>query len=162
MQSVSSLKSAAGLFIAFLICFSAAAIGSLATTPQIPNWYAEIAKPSWTPPNWLFGPVWTILFSLMATAAWIVWCKHGMKNARNAFAWFGIQLILNSLWSILFFGWNNPGAAAVEILFLWLAILLTLVTFSKKSKTASLLLVPYFVWVSFAMVLNITIWQMNG
>ena len=161
MQSVSNLKPATGLFISFLICFSAAAIGNLATTPQIPNWYADIAKPNWTPPNWLFGPVWTILFSLMATAAWIVWRKHGIKNARNAFIWFGVQLILNSLWSVLFFGWNNPGAAAVEILFLWLTILITLVAFSKKSKTAGLLLVPYFLWVSFAIVLNISIWQMN-
>ncbi|MBT6724427.1 MAG: tryptophan-rich sensory protein [Planctomycetaceae bacterium] len=162
MQSDSNLKPATGLFISFLVCFSAAAIGSLTTTPQIPNWYADLAKPIWTPPNWLFGPVWTILFSLMAIAAWLVWRKHGMKNARSAFGWFGIQLVLNSLWSVLFFGWNNPGAAAAEILLLWLTILLTMVTFSKKSKAAGLLLVPYFLWVSFAMVLNISIWQMNG
>lgn len=162
MQSDSNLKPATGLFISFLVCFSAAAIGSLTTTPQIPNWYADLAKPIWTPPNWLFGPVWTILFSLMAIAAWLVWRKHGMKNARSAFVWFGIQLVLNSLWSVLFFGWNNPGAAAAEILLLWLTILMTMVTFSKKSKAAGLLLVPYFLWVSFAMVLNISIWQMNG
>ena len=162
MQSDSNLKPATGLFISFLVCFSAAAIGSLTTTPQIPNWYADLAKPIWTPPNWLFGPVWTILFSLMAIAAWLVWRKHGMKKARRALVWFGIQLVLNSLWSVLFFGWNNPGAAAAEILLLWLTILLTMVTFSKKSKAAGLLLVPYFLWVSFAMVLNISIWQMNG
>ncbi len=162
MQSDSNLKPATGLFISFLVCFSAAAIGSLTTTPQIPNWYADLAKPTWTPPNWLFGPVWTILFSLMAIAAWLVWRKHGMKKARRALVWFGIQLVLNSLWSVLFFGWNNPGAAAAEILLLWLTILLTMVTFSKKSKAAGLLLVPYFLWVSFAMVLNISIWQMNG
>ena len=162
MQSDSNLKPATGLFISFLVCFSAAAIGSLTTTPQIPNWYADLAKPIWTPPNWLFGPVWTILFSLMAIAAWLVWRKHGMKKARRALVWFGIQLVLNSLWSVLFFGWNNPGAAAAEILLLWLTILVTMVTFSKKSKAAGLLLVPYFLWVSFAMVLNISIWQMNG
>jgi tryptophan-rich sensory protein len=98
----------------------------------------------------------------MAIAAWLVWRKHGMKNARSALVWFGIQLVLNSLWSVLFFGWNNPGAAAAEILLLWLTILLTMVTFSKKSKAAGLLLIPYFLWVSFAMVLNISIWQMNG
>ena len=97
----------------------------------------------------------------MATAIWIVWRDHGIKNARSAFGWFGIQLLLNSLWSVLFFGWNNPAAAAVEILFLWLAILLTIITFRNKSRTAAKLLIPYFVWVSFAMILNITIWQLN-
>ena len=162
MQNTSNIKLATGLFISFVVCFSAAAIGSLTTTPQIPNWYADIAKPNWTPPNWLFGPVWTVLFLLMATAAWIVWCKHGIKNARTAFFWFVIQLILNSLWSILFFGWNNPGAAALEIIFLWLTILMTIVAFWNKSKVAALLLVPYFLWVSFAITLNIAIWRMNG
>ena len=140
MQSDSNLKPATGLFISFLVCFSAAAIGSLATTPQIPNWYADLAKPTWTPPNWLFGPVWTILFSLMAIAAWLVWRKHGMKNARSAFVWFGIQLVLNSLWSVLFFGWNNPGAAAAEILLLWLTILLTMVKAVRAMKVARVMM----------------------
>ena len=144
-----------------LICFAAAGLGGLVTAPQIPNWYADLAKPSWTPPNWIFGPVWTLLYLTMAFSAWLVWRQAGFAGAKLPLALFAIQLALNSLWSVLFFGLQNPGAAAVEILLLWAAILATLLGFWKRSNLAGALLVPYLAWVGFAGVLNVAIWLMN-
>ena len=151
-----------GLVVSILICFAAAGIGSLATTPQIPGWYANLAKPTWTPPGWIFGPVWTLLYLMMAVAAWLVWRKAGFASAKLPLALFGIQLALNSLWSVLFFGLQNPGAAAVEIILLWAAILATMITFWRRSRVAGGLLTPYLAWVSFAAVLNVAIWRMNA
>jgi tryptophan-rich sensory protein len=151
-----------GLIVAILICFAAAGIGSLATTPQIPGWYANLAKPTWTPPGWIFGPVWTLLYLMMAVAAWLVWRPAGFAGAKLPLALFAIQLALNSLWSVLFFGLQNPGAAAVDIILLWAAILATMITFWRWSRVAGGLLAPYLAWVSLAAVLNAAIWTMNA
>ena len=107
-----------GLIVSIFICFAAAGLGGLVTNPKIPNWYAQLAKPVWTPPDWLFGPVWSMLYLMMAIAAWFVWRPKGFAGAKLPLALFAIQLALNSLWSVLFFGFQRPGAAAVEIVFL--------------------------------------------
>jgi len=156
------LSQAIGLVVAVLICFAAAGLGAVVTTSQIPGWYAALAKPTWNPPAWIFGPVWTLLYLMMAVAAWLVWRRAGFAGAKLPLALFAIQLALNSLWSGLFFGLHNPGAAAVEIVLLWAAILTTLIAFWRRSRWAGGLLVPYLAWVSFASVLNFTIWRLNA
>lgn len=138
-------------------------VGSLFTTPSIDGWYAELIRPELAPPNWVFAPVWTTLFFLMGVAAFLVWRKRrGHKEARIALGVFGFQLVLNTVWSIIFFGLLNPGAAFIEILFLWLAIAVTIGMFAKISKPAALLLLPYIAWVSFAAYLNYMIWVLNS
>jgi tryptophan-rich sensory protein len=151
-----------GLVVLIAICFAAAGLGSLVTTPRIPDWYAGLAKPTWTPPNWIFGPVWSCLYLMMAVAAWLVWRQAGLTGAKLPLALFAIQLALNSLWSALFFGLQNPGVAALEIVLLWVAILATLIAFWKRSPWAGGLLVPYLGWVSFAAALNVAIWRLNA
>lgn len=137
-------------------------IGSLFTAASIPTWYATLTRPELSPPNWIFAPVWTTLFALMGIAAFLVWNK-GLKrrDVRIALGIFSIQLILNTLWSIIFFGMQNPGAAFIEITFLWVAILATIIAFGKISKVAAWLLVPYILWVSFAAYLNYSFWILN-
>ena len=152
---------ALGLIVSVGICFGAALLGNLATMPQIPDWYAGIFKPSWTPPDWVFGPVWSLLYAMMAISAWLIWRKADGKITRLPLFWFAFQLTLNSLWSVLFFGMQNPAWSMVEIFFLWLAILMTIRAFWSLSQSAALLLVPYFLWVSFASALNVAIWQLN-
>jgi len=150
-------------FIAsILICQCAGLVGSLFTTSTIPTWYATLEKPFFNPPNWIFGPVWTLLFILMGIALFLIWDK-GWKNKKIKIAMiiFGVQLILNIFWSILFFGFLSPFYAFVEIIFLWLAILVTIIYFYQISRPASWLLVPYILWVSFASVLNFYIWRLN-
>ena len=151
-----------GLVIAFVVCFAAALLGILATMPQIPTWYQGISKPPWTPPDWIFGPVWSLLYAMMAVAAWLIWRKVGCSAGKKPLLWFALQLALNSLWSILFFGLHSPGWALADIFLLWLAILMTMRAFWPVSTWAAMLLLPYFLWVSFASVLNATIWQMNA
>jgi translocator protein len=137
-------------------------VGSFFTIPSIPSWYAHLEKPTLAPPNWIFGPVWTTLFALMGIAAFLVWRKgFALKNVRISLGIFFSQLVLNILWSIIFFGWHSPGGALVEIIFLWLAIAATIVVFNKVSKPAAWLLVPYILWVSFAAYLNYSIWHLN-
>jgi tryptophan-rich sensory protein len=157
-----ALQQVIGLAAFVLICFAAAGLGGLVTTSRIPTWYADLAKPAWTPPDWIFGPVWTALYLTMAFSAWLVWRQAGLVRARLPLALFAIQLVLNSLWSVLFFGLQRPGAAAVEIILLWAAILATLLAFWKRSNLAGALLAPYLAWVSFAAVLNLAIWRMNA
>jgi tryptophan-rich sensory protein len=152
---------AIGLVAAVAVCFGAAGIGAAVTTPQIPTWYAELNKPSWNPPAWVFGPVWSALYLMMGIAAWLVWRERGIEKAKGALSLFAVQLALNTLWSVLFFGWQNPQAAAIEIIVLWIAIAATIMAFWKHSRVAASLLVPYLLWVSFAAVLNWTIWWMN-
>lgn len=137
-------------------------IGSFFTAPAIDSWYQYLAKPSFSPPNWIFGPVWTLLYILMGIAFYLVW-QSGFENKKKKIALliFAIQLALNSLWSILFFGLENPFWALNEIICLWIFILATLVLFWKIKKSAGWLLFPYLVWVSFAAVLNFSIWQLN-
>ena len=122
------------------------------------DWYRALAKPDWTPPGWVFGPAWTVLYLLMATAAWWVWRRVGWTLPLRC--WLG-QLALNAAWTPLFFGLKLPGWAFVEIVLLWLAIALTLREFRAVERTASWLLVPYLLWVTFAAALNFTIWRMN-
>jgi steroid 5-alpha reductase family enzyme/tryptophan-rich sensory protein len=148
------------LFLA--ICLSTAALGAAWTDLSVGDWYATLNKPSWNPPNWLFGPVWTTLYIGMAVAAWLVWRRKGVADAWLPLLLFGVQLTLNAIWSGLFFGMRNPGIAFVEVVFLWLAIVATIVSFARISRPAALLLAPYLAWVSFASFLNWTIWQLNA
>ena len=150
---------ALGLF--YLLCFLAAGLGSLFTMVSLGSWYAGLAKPSWNPPSWLFGPVWTVLYAMMAVAGWLVW-RRGGAASQLALRWFAVQLVLNVGWSAVFFGLQLPGLAFVEILVLWVAIAVTLVTSWKVSRAAGILLAPYLLWVSFAAVLNFAIWRLNA
>lgn len=151
-----------GLIVLIVLCFTAAGLGSAATTPKIDGWYADLAKPSWNPPNWIFGPVWSTLFLSMAVAAWLIWRQKNWGGAKLPLSLFGFQLALNVLWSWLFFGLENPGMAFAEILLLWTAIAATMVAFWFRSKAAGLLFVPYLAWVTFAAILNFTIWRLNA
>lgn len=145
-----------------LLSEGAGALGSVVTVPSISGWYATLAKPEFAPPNWVFGPVWTTLFLLMGLAAFLVWRKGVERHAvRIALGLFLLQLILNTLWSFIFFGLQSPGMAMIELAFLWLAILATIVVFAKVSRIAAWLLVPYIAWVSFAAYLNYAIWTLN-
>jgi len=145
------------LILSILICLSAGFIGSLFTSPAVPTWYAGLNKPAYNPPDWIFGPVWTALYILMGVAFYLFW----KKKARKAITIFFIQLALNTLWSILFFGLRSPFLALMDILLLWAFILATILTGRKFSKAASYLLVPYLLWVSYAFVLNASIWSIN-
>jgi len=150
------------LIASLIICQMAGIIGSVFTVSSVGTWYLEISKPAFTPPSWVFAPVWTTLFLMMGLALYIVWSKGvKSKDSRIALTVFGIQLVLNTLWSILFFGLRSPFLALVEIVFLWAAILLSIVYFYKISKRAAYLLVPYIAWVSFAAVLNLFIVLLN-
>jgi tryptophan-rich sensory protein len=143
------------------VCFAAAGMGSLATQPNL-GWYAELNKPAWTPPAWLFGPVWTALYAAMGVAAWLVWrAAGGLRRAALPLGVFGLQLALNVVWSLIFFGMRLPGWAAVEIALLWVAIALTMAAFWPWSRWAVGLLAPYLAWVSFAAILNWSIWKLN-
>ena len=148
-------------FVAWLaICFIAAAIGSAASL-QAGSFYTDLARPDWAPPPSVFGPVWSVLYALMAIAAWMVWRVAGFAAARTALVLFLVQLAFNALWSWLFFGWRLGGLAFVDILVLWALILATLVMFWRIRPLAGALLIPYLLWVSFASALNYSVWQLN-
>ena len=149
------------LALCLAICFAAAGIGSLFTASSVGGWYLALAKPWWTPPNWIFGPVWSTIYAMMAVAAWLVW-RRKAQETRLALALFAIQLALNVAWSGLFFALRLPGAAFAEILLLWLAIGATTLAFGRISTAAALLFVPYFAWVGFAAILNLAIWRLNA
>ena len=151
-----------GLAFFVLLCLGAGGLGAIATTPEIDAWYKTIEKPSFNPPDWIFGPVWTTLYVLMGIAAWLVWKRAGLKAAALPLGLFALQLLLNTAWSWIFFNMHLIGWAAVEIVLLWLAILATTVAFFKNSKLAGWLMVPYLAWVSFACVLNFALWRLNG
>ena len=148
--------------LCILLCLSAGAIGSSFTAPAIPGWYAMLNKPSFSPPNWIFAPVWTLLYILMGLAVAIVWQK-GLQNnqVRTAIVIFLLQLILNMIWPVLFFGLHSPLYGLVDILFLWAMILVTIAQFSRISITAAALLIPYILWVTFATGLNLGILLLN-
>jgi tryptophan-rich sensory protein len=150
-----------GLACAVAACFAAAGIASHYTTPAIPVWYASLRKPAWNPPAWVFGPVWTLLYLMMAVAVWLVWRERGFAGAPLALALFAVQLVLNALWSIVFFGWRRPGLALVEIHLLWAAIFATMLSFWRISPPAAWLIWPYLLWVTFAGFLNLAIWRLN-
>ena len=150
------------LVIAIGVSELAGIIGSVFTISAIPNWYAGLVKPALNPPAWVFGPAWTTLYTLMGIAAFLVWrMVWERKEVKMALEVFGIQLFLNAIWSIIFFGLQNPGWALVDIILLWLAIVWTMVVFYKISRPAAYLLVPYLLWVSFASYLNYSIWMLN-
>jgi len=151
-----------GLVIFLVVCLGAAGLGALATTPQIEGWYRTLAKPTWNPPAWIFGPVWTTLYVMMAIAAWLVWKPAGFKAEATPLTLFAVQLALNIAWSWIFFGAHQPGWAFVEIMLLWLAIGATTAAFFRCSTLAGWLFVPYLAWVSFASVLNFAIWRLNA
>ena len=150
------------LIVAIVFAQTAGFVGSIFTTPAISGWYAELQKPNFNPPSWVFAPVWTMLFLLMGIAAFLIW-KKGLadKKIKIALGFFVGQLILNTLWSIIFFGLSSPGGALVEIIFLWFMILFTIIYFAKISRLAAWMLVPYILWVSFAAYLNYVIWLLN-
>lgn len=150
------------LVIAVGVSELAGVLGSFFTVSSLPVWYAELAKPSLNPPGWLFGPVWVTLYALMGVAAFLVWKRGwGSKGVQMALGVFGVQLFLNAIWSVIFFGLRSPGWALIDIALLWLAIVGTTVLFYKISKPASYLLLPYLLWVSFASYLNYSIWILN-
>ena len=150
------------LVVSILASFAAAGIGSLFTFKAIPSWYAGLKKPPYTPPNWAFGPVWTTLYILMGISVFLVWQKGLATNgALLAFTLFWIQLALNALWSIIFFGMKSKGGGVITIIVLWLLIMATMVSSFGVSGWAGALLIPYIVWVSIASYLNIGVWLLN-
>jgi len=146
--------------ISILVSLSAGAIGGIFTTSAIPTWYTTLNKPGFNPPNWLFGPAWTILYILMGIALYLVWIQD-KKNKKIAYIFFFTQLVMNALWSFIFFGAHDLGWAFVEIVVLWLAILGTTIAFYRILKPAAYLLIPYILWVTFASILNFAIWRLN-
>ena len=159
---MTTTRQAIALAVSVGICLGAAGMGSVLTAPSLHPWYATLRKPTWTPPNWLFGPVWTALYLGMAVAAWLVWRQAGFSHARLPLTLFAVQLALNVAWSGIFFGLRSPGVAFLEVVLLWLFILSTAIAFWPLSRTASWLLVPYLIWVTFASALNAAIWRMNA
>ena len=161
-MNTGKLKYAYKLIISIVVCQCAGLIGSIFTTPAIPTWYATLEKPPFTPPNWLFAPAWIILYLLMGISASLVW-KSGLVNRQNRIALiiFLIQLILNALWSVAFFGLESPLSGIVVIVLLWVAILITMLKFFPISNPAGFLLIPYIGWVTFAAILNVSIFMLN-
>ena len=149
-----------GLVAWLAITFAAAAIGSAASV-NASEFYSLLVQPAWAPPSWLFGPVWTALYTMMGIAAWLVWRERGYHPVRFALTLFLSQLTLNSLWSWLFFGWQLGAWAFANILILWILIVLTIIAFFRIRALPAWLLVPYLLWVSFAAVLNYAVWQLN-
>ena len=151
-------KTILGLIGWVLLCFTPALLGARFMPGE---WYAALDKPPWNPPGWIFGPVWSALYTMMAVAAWLVWKRGGFAVQRRPLGWFLAQLMLNAAWTPLFFGLHRPDLAFAEILLLWLAIGATIAAFWRVHRGAAWLLVPYLVWVSFAAVLNGTLWKLN-
>jgi tryptophan-rich sensory protein len=155
-------KRYAALAAFIVVSFLAAALGSAATTNGVTTWYTTIVKPTWNPPNWVFAPVWTTLYLLMSIAAWRAWRAAATPSEATKTLWlYGAQLVLNALWSVLFFSLHRPDLALLEIV-LFLSLLITLfVRFARTDRLAAILWSPYVAWVSFASFLNYTIWSLN-
>lgn len=150
------------LVLLLAVCLGVGQLGALLTRPRIDGWYAALEKPAWTPPDIAFPIVWTILYVLMALAAWLMWLRARPAEARFPFALFFVQLALNFLWSALFFGLRSPGLALIEIVVLLATLAATILAFGRISRLAGWLLVPYLMWTGFAAALNFAIWQLNG
>jgi tryptophan-rich sensory protein len=148
--------------ISFLVCHGAGIVGSLFTVSAIPLWYATLEKPELSPPNWIFGPVWLLLYTLMSFSIYFIWEK-GLKKPENKFIFyfFMIHLVANALWSIFFFGMENPLLALFDIMLMWLMILVLTFKFYKIKKLSTYLFIPYLLWVTFAIYLNYSIWTLN-
>lgn len=146
-----------------LLCFLVAvlAVGAIGAFFTPGAWYASLNKPTWNPPNWIFGPVWTALYIMIAVSGWLVWCCGAVAGRSLALSVYCVQLVLNAAWSWLFFGLQRPDLAFIEIVMLWVAILLTVATFRRLSNLAAVLLIPYFLWVTFAAFLNWNLWRLN-
>jgi tryptophan-rich sensory protein len=150
------------LLVSIILCEIVGVIGSIFTIPNIPTWYAALVKPFFSPPNWVFGPVWTILFFLMGVAVYLVWENKKNINQRNlAIAMFGVQFFFNILWSFLFFGLKSPVLGLIGIVLLWLSIASTILSFYVVCKKSAYLMIPYLLWVSFALILNLSIMLLN-
>ena len=147
-----------GLIGWLMACFSAASPGVVIRPGA---WYAALNKPAWNPPAWLFGPAWSLLYTLMAVAAWLVWRRHGFQGASAALGLYGSQLVANALWTWLFFAWHQGAWALAEIAVLWLLITGTMLAFWRLHRLAACLLLPYLAWVSFAAALNLALWRLN-
>jgi tryptophan-rich sensory protein len=148
----------AALMLSILLVTAAASFGALFSPGE---WYAGLVKPAFNPPNWVFGPVWTLLYAMMAVSAWLVWRGRAAAPVGLALAVYGVQLVLNALWSWLFFGVHALGVAFVEIVLLWLAIAATAVLFWRVNRLAGALFIPYLAWVGFAAILNFSLWRLN-
>jgi benzodiazapine receptor len=160
MANLTKSRSGWGLVGWLALSFATAAIGAVASRGA-PDFYASLAQPAWAPPASVFGPVWTVLYALMAIAAWLVWREGGFARARTALTLFVAQLIVNALWSWLFFAWHRGALAFVDIVLLWLLIVATVAAFWRIRPLAGALLLPYLAWVSFAAALNFSVWRMN-
>lgn len=157
-KSLLNRQSLTALLVFLGVTFLAAIVGSR----FLPGtWYAGLTKPALNPPNWVFGPVWSVLYVMMGLAAWLVWQTRATRPVHLPLVMYGAQLILNCLWSYLFFGLNRPGLAFVDIAALWIAILATMILFFSRSRIAGFLFGPYFLWVTFAAYLNWAIWRLN-
>ena len=160
MANGSLKRQFSGLAGWLLATFAAGSIGAMASA-QAGLFYAQLVQPTWAPPAWLFGPVWSALYALMAVAAWLVWRQHGFKNASTALTLFVIQLFANALWTWLFFGLHRGALALAEIAVLWLLIVANFVSFWPLQRMAALMLLPYLAWVSFASALTLSLWRLN-
>lgn len=160
MASQTRQKQILGLIGWFIVSFAASAIGAVASM-QAKSFYGQLAQPSWAPPASVFGPVWTVLYALMAIAAWLVWRSGGFRANRTALSLFGVQLALNALWSWLFFAWHLGAWAFADIVVLWGLIVATAICFWRVRPMAGALLIPYLLWVGFASGLNYSVWQLN-
>lgn len=160
MERPSTQKQIIGFIGWVVLCFAASAAGAIASI-QTREFYDKLVQPQWAPPGWLFGPVWTILFALMAISAWLIWRDGGFAKHKSALTLFIIQLIPNVLWSWLFFAWSKGALAFADIILLWILILATIISFWKLNRLAGAILIPYLLWVSFATVLCYSTWQLN-
>jgi len=151
----------AGLLAFLVICFGVSVAGGAATASSVGTWYQTLQKPPFNPPDWLFAPVWTVLYVMMAVAGWRVWRTHGLRGASAAMTLFGIQLALNLVWSFVFFGYRLIGAALIEIVVLLVAIVMTTILLWRRDRLAGVLFIPYAGWVAFATTLNFALWQLN-
>lgn len=149
------------LGVSLAAAYGAAALGGIFTRRSLPTWYATLQKPSWNPPAWVFGPVWTVLYAMMAVSAWLVWRNRDRPGAYAALGLYAVQLGLNAAWSIVFFGLRSPRGAFCELIGLWLALVATTVVTFRVNRTAGLLLLPYLVWTTFAALLNWKIADLN-
>ncbi len=160
MTHLSIGKQAIGLVGWLVATVATGALGAMGSA-SAGSFYGELAQPSWAPPGWLFGPVWSVLYVLMAVAAWLVWRKRGFRGAPVALSLFVAQLLANALWSWLFFAWHQGALSLVEIIVLWLLIAATIQAFWRLNRLAALLLLPYLAWVSFATALTAALWRLN-
>ena len=160
LSDMSPKRQLLGLVGWILVCFAAASVGAVASLDAA-SFYGQLTRPGWAPPSWLFAPVWSLLYLLMAVAAWLVWRSHGFKASSTALVLFLVQLAANALWTWLFFAWRQGAGAFLEILLLWALIVATIASFRRVDTRAALLMVPYLVWVTFATALTFSVWRLN-